>query len=87
MTTETADLPQDLIDRVRALNPAQRITLSDLLDEEPPLVVPEAERAARREMIARRIGEYQRGEVKGVSLDEALAAMDEAIRGVEETRQ
>ena len=87
MTTDTADLPQDLIDRVRALNPAQRITLSDLLDEEPPPVVPEAERAARREMIARRIGEYQRGEVKTFTVEESLAAMDEAIRAVEEGRR
>lgn len=79
--TDTADLPQELIDQVRALNTVQRIALGDLLDEEPPRSErTDAERAAYREMLAARIAEYQRGEVKALTLDEALAAMDEAIR-------
>ena len=58
--TDTADLPQDLIDRVRSLSTAQKIALGDLLEKEPPRPeVPEAVRAARRELFARRIAEYQ----------------------------
>ena len=85
----TTTLTPELIAQLRSLSADDKDAVIDLLlpDDPPAPPVPEAERAGRREMIARRIGEYQRGEVKGVSLDEALAAMDEAIRGVEETRQ
>jgi len=86
--TDTADLPQDLIDQGMRLPPAARRKFAALLLEgtDAPSLASEAARAARREMLAARIAEYQRGEVEAYSIEETLAAMDEAIREVEESR-
>jgi len=85
MPATLTDLPQELLDQVRALSPAQKAALRVELDPvDQQAGDPETVRAARREMLAARIAEYQRGEVEAYSVEETLAAMDEAIREAEE---
>ena len=84
----TTTLTPELIAQLRSLSADDKDAVIDLLlpDDPPAPPVPEAERAGRREMIARRIGEYQRGEVKAFTVEETLAAMDATIREIEDAR-
>lgn len=81
----TTTLTPELIAQLRGLSADDKDAVIDLLlpDDPPAPPVPDAERAARREMIARRIGEYQRGEVKGVSAEESFARIDAVLREIE----
>jgi len=71
MPATSADLPQDLIDQVRALSPAQKAALRVELD---PSGDPEL-----KAMLTQRWNDYQSGKVQAISLDDHLLELDRRI--------
>ncbi len=71
--TATLDIPQDLIDRVRALSPAQQAALRAALPAPAPDGDPEL-----KALLTRRWEDYQSGKTKALSFEES----DERIRQV-----
>lgn len=71
--TATLDLPQDLIDRVRALSPAQQAALRAALPAPAPGGDPEL-----KALLTQRWEDYQSGKMKSLSFEES----DERIRQV-----
>ncbi len=77
--TTVADLPQDLIDRVRALSPAQQAALRATLPAPAPAGDPEL-----KALLTRRWEDYQSGRVQAIPIDDFIHQLDERI---EERRQ
>jgi len=71
MPATSADLPQDLIDQVRALSPAQKAALRVELDPSGDLEL--------KAMLTQRWNDYQSGKVQAISLDDHLLELDRRI--------
>lgn len=65
-----ADLPQDLIDRVAALSPAQRDALFSLFPADVPASDPEL-----KAKLTQRWQDYQSGKVQAIPIEEAKAQL------------
>lgn len=78
----TADIPQDLLDRVAALTRAQKAALratlpeSDLSPDDEKFRTEEYTADELKAMLTQRWEAYQRGKVQAISLDDHLAELD-----------
>lgn len=81
----TTALTPELIATLRSLSPDEKEAAIDILLPDDPAPPPptDAERAARRELFARRIAEYQRGEVKAYTAEESLARIDALLKEID----
>ncbi len=73
--TATLDLPQDLIDRVRALSPAQKDALRGVMDAGTP-AAGDPELKAK---LTRRWEDYQSGKVQALTIEESDARIRQVL--------
>lgn len=74
-----ADLPQDLIDRVRSLTPAQKAALRLELDADVP--VPDPELKAK---LTQRWQDYQSGKMKALTMEESDERLQRLLEELEQ---
>ncbi len=74
MPATAADLPQELLDQVRALSPAQKAALRLELE---PTGDPEL-----KALLTKRWEDYQSGKVQAIPIEEAKAQLREFVEGL-----
>jgi len=74
MPATVIDLPQELLDQVRALSPAQKAALRIELDPADPPGDPEL-----KALLTQRWEDYQSGKTQAIPLDDHLLELDRRI--------
>jgi putative addiction module component (TIGR02574 family) len=78
MPATVIDLPQDLIDQVRALSPAQKAALRLELDPADPPGDPEL-----KALLTQRWEDYQSGKIKALTMEESDARIRQVLEEFE----
>jgi hypothetical protein len=88
--TTTADIPQDLLDRVAALTRAQQVALratlpeTDLPPDDEKFRTGEYTADEVKAMLTRRWQDYQSGKTKAFSFEESSHLLREFVEGLQE---